>query len=171
MGKKLVIKGADFSENGLVYQETLYIDNYTVMKNKASTEPNRANGGWAFGQPSIPSDKLTNKIINFVRFRAKTAGTLNFYRCASAKSGSKTLVTTIEIESAQVNTEITHIFPEITLGEEFFVIGEADSTQGICGYVASQSGREPWIGKVQNSSPSSYSNGGLVIDIGYVNYQ
>lgn len=170
MGKKIIIKGADFSENGIAYSERLYLDYYTRYGGGA-TKPVAANGGWAYGTASAPYAGIANKTINFVRFKSKQVGTLNFYRCTDpTDSSTLTLVTSVEITAT--NQEIMHIFEPVTLGNEYFVIGEANASQGLPGYDGSSGGGTiPWIGKVPNANLSSYGAKGIRIDIGYIDYQ
>ncbi len=170
MGKKIIIKGADFSENGIAYTEQLFFDYYTKYGGGAQNAT-AANGGWAYGTPSAPYAGLANKTINFVRFKGKKTGTLNFYRCTDpTDSTTLHLVTSVEITAA--NQEVMHIFEPVTLNNEYFVIGEANSSQGLPGYDGSSGGGTiPWIGKVPSASLSTFSTKGLRIDVGYIDYQ
>ena len=170
MGKKIIIKGADFSENGINYMEHLFLGVYT-QRGAGDSTPVAANGGWAYGTSSAPFTGLVNKTINFVRFVGKKVGTLNFYRCTDpTDSTTLHLVTSVEITA--VGKEIMHVFEPVTLGNEYFVIGEPNGSQGLPGYKSSGSTvGGPWIGKIPNSSLSSYNSAGITIDVGYIDYQ
>ena len=169
MGKKIIIKGADFSADGMEAEETLYLYTYTQLGGGSKT-PTAANGGWAFGTTSAPFAGLVNKKINFVRFMSKKAGTLNFYRCTDPTDiTTRSLITTVTVPApGQV---VTHFFEPITLGNEYFVIGEPNSSQGLPGYEGSGSTHAgPWIGKIPNATPSVFNSAGIRIDVGYKGY-
>lgn len=168
MGKKIIVKNADFTANGVAYTEFTYLHTYTDYGGGAN-KPTAANGGWAFGNTTAPYSGLVNKTINFVRFKSKQAGTLNFYRCTDPTDiTTRQLVTSVQITAT--NQVITHIFEPVTLGDEYFVIGEANSAQGLPGYDGSGGGVGNWMGKVPSNNPSSYNGGGIRIDIGFIGY-
>lgn len=168
MGKKIIVNGADFSENGVEYKETMYLHTYTDYGGGAN-KPTAANGGWAFGNVSAPYSGLVNKTINFVRFKSKQAGILNFYRCTDpTDSTTRQLITSVNIPAT--NQEITHVFEAVTLGNEYFIIGEANGAQGLPGFDGNGGGVGNWMGKVPSASPSAYNGGGIRIDVGFVGY-
>lgn len=169
MGKKIIINDADFSENGVASKETLFLSHYTDYGGGAQS-PVAANGGWAYGTKTAPYIGLANKTINFVRFKSKKTGTLNFYRCTDpTDSTTLHLVTSVQITAT--NQEIMHIFEPVTLDNEYFVIGEANSSQGLPGYDGSSGGGSiPWIGRIPSENLSDYSTKGIRIDIGYIGY-
>ncbi len=173
MGKKIIIKGANFTEIGVELKANLFISTYSTYGVAGTNTPVGANGGWAWGSTSTPSSALTNKTINFIRFVPKQAGILNFYRCTDpTDSTTLQLVTSMEIAAADVGQEVTHIFESVTLGNEYFVIGEKNSNQGLPGYAPRGGGQGVWIGRVPSDELSSYGGTyGLRMDIGYIDYQ
>ncbi|MBQ6227719.1 MAG: hypothetical protein IJK08_04030 [Prevotella sp.] len=172
MGKRIIINGADFSENGVAFEPILYISTYSAA-GPGGVKPTGANGGWAWGTLSAPFAGLVNKTINFIRFVPKQQGTLNFYRCTNPTDASSLqLVTSMEILASEVGKEVVHIFEPVTLGVEYFVIGEANGDQGLPGYDGNSGGQAPWIGRVPGDNVTAFSSSsGLRMDIGYIDYQ
>ena len=162
MGKSLVIKGADFSENGI--QETTptlnwYID--STLNTGSLSSANRANGGWAFKEGDM--SLLQGKTINRLKLIPSIEGTLNLYK-ATSLSGPVTLVASILIPDADVNTISVYEFNGFTLGEnEVLVIGEANSSAGFKYKTDAGNG---FYSKVP-SNPSASGVLGLNISVGY----
>lgn len=175
MGKKIIIKGADFSDNGMAYAEVMYVNLYTTYPTETGSSATQSNGGWAFASyinnTPVPLAALVGKTVNFVRFKPKTAGTLKLYRCSDKSDvNTRVLVASFTIADGDVNEEKTFVFDPITLGEEYFIIGDNTSSgQGLPPYKSGLSGSY-LVGKIPSSNTSNFNGGALIIDIGFMGY-
>lgn len=73
MGKRLIVKGADFSANGIPYVSYTWFTNYDM------TDPEAAFSTSPFGIPAseITAFSLSGKTVKAIRFYAKSTGTIN----------------------------------------------------------------------------------------------
>lgn len=163
MGKSLVIKGADFSANGIpehIPALTWYID--SCINDASVSAANKANGGWAYF--SEDNALLQGKTINRIKLIPSLEGTLNIYS-ADSLSGNKTLRATITILEEEKGNITTYSFQEFTLGaNEIFVIGEANTEAG---FKYRTTGGVGFYGKVPSASISTINGQNLNISVGY----
>ena len=158
MGKILVLKDADFSQNGIEPTTTWYIDRCQSI---SLLDANRVNGGWAFHIED--NALLQNKPINRIKMIPSKVGVMNIYKTSNL-TGPVTLVASFNITSDQLNV-ITE-FPINTFelnSNEFFVLGEANNVSGFKYTTAFGTGFYSRI-------PSNPQSGGvydLNISIGY----
>lgn len=162
MGKRLIIKGADFSKNaiGIIIEPAWYIDQ--ILPNiSTAKKANVVNGGWAFSDTD--NAKLQGRVINSVQFYAAAAGVLNFYKGALGSNGTK--IGSITISPSQVNTKVIATFTPVTINSgEYLMIGEAN-TKGSIYFQPNVKGIS-FYSKAQ-SSPSISDGFSLGISVGY----
>ena len=76
MGKKLIIKGADFTENGIISGVVTFYNDYSdAVLNASATFPN--DNPFYILSSELSRLGLLNKTIRFVKFYAKSAGTVS----------------------------------------------------------------------------------------------
>lgn len=132
MGKSLVIKGADFSANGIPQTTpTLvwYINECrSTIQSGSLNNAKLANGGWCFTDAN--NSLLQGKTINRIKFVPSQAGIINFYK-SSSRSGPVTLVASLTVLAAHIGEVTEYELEEFTLGgAEYFIIGQANSAGG-----------------------------------------
>lgn len=163
MGKRLIIKGADFSQNGIYSQVSLwYITGYDDNKSNLSSTANTANGGWAFGDTD--QNKVRGKVINQIKFKVSAAG--DFPIMKGSARNSMTEAASITIEQAEIGTVVTKTFTPVTVGEsEYIAVGKPN---GAGMYFTSSSSATPsgFYTKVP-SSPTS-TTGNLGVNVGFI---
>lgn len=171
MGKKLIIKDADFSANALdVRVIEWYILSYTNYLESSQNIANVVNGGWAFVQAT--NALLIGKTINAIRFKAATSGTLNIYK-GVLNSSEKTFIGSVNVTSSEVGQEVTKTFTPYTMGgNDYLIIGEPNSSAS---FYYQGSGVKPTAAShnFYTKVPSEWSlttanNIELCIDIGYI---
>lgn len=171
MGKKLIIKDADFSANALdVRVIEWYILSYTNYLGSSPNIANVVNGGWAFVQAT--NALLIGKTINAIRFKAATSGTLNIYK-GILNSSEKTLIGSINVISSEVGQEVTKTFTPYTMGaSDYLIIGEPNSSVSFY-YMGSGVTPSSNLHNCYTKVPSVWSlttanNLELCIDVGYI---
>lgn len=127
MGKRLVIKGADFSRNSISNSTlTWYIQEMKSLEEAILSPANIASAGWSFKEET--NSLLVGKNINCVQFIAGLAGTLNLY-IGSLGTTSLQRIASISISSSDVNTEKFITFPTVTVGNgQHLIIAEPQTT-------------------------------------------
>ena len=167
MGKKIIIKGANFTRNAIYNDGSLiptqtvwYITSFTdTGAEKLVNFANKANGGWAYKTNN--NEKVQGKFINAVKFKAATAGTFNLY--TGVEHGESTnLVASFQVEENEVGTVVTKKFETVFIGDKFLIFGEAGTS-------ATQyfgPGAEGFYSKI----PTSWVEygGNLGFDVGYI---
>lgn len=162
MGKRLIIKGADFSENaiGTGAKPVWYIDQI-LPDISTALKANVVNGGWAFS--NTDNAKLQGRVINSVKFYPATDGVLNFYKGALGSNGTK--IGSITISPSQVGTRVIATFTPVTINSgEYFMIGEANTKGSI--YYCQNLDDISFYSKAQ-SSPTLVKSSSLGISVGY----
>lgn len=167
MGKKLVIKGADFSANAINESAdvwyTDFLDHYTPTSNA-----NLVNGGWAHNADD--NSLVQNKPINRIRLVPSQAGTFKIGVASAYLSASVTNLATITIEAGDVGTQVTKTFPTINIGNGILVFGEANSAGGFKFANNEAQDHPAFISKVPSEWTgygTSLSVSRLCIDVGY----
>lgn len=125
MGKSLIIKGADFSQNTISI--TWYVDRYTDYT--LSKSANVVNGGWALSDSDAAT--LQGKTVNIIKFKPVSSGTFKLFVAHAKNATSVTEKATITISSSEAGTEVTKEFTPFQIGEgEYLVFGEANDAVG-----------------------------------------
>ena len=171
MGKRLVIKDADFSANAVdVRIIEWYILSYTNYDGSESHSiANVVNGGWAFVQTT--NALIQGKTINALRFKAAGNGALNIYK-GTLNSTSKTLIGTVNISSSEAGQEVTKTFTPYTMGaNDFLIIGEPNSAGAFYyrGNISPTGVSHNFYTKVPSEwSLTTANNLELCFDVGYI---
>lgn len=166
MGKRIIVKGADFSENA-IYQDEQQADgwlvtNYTSFASAATNRANVANGGWAF------IDEMSNlrgKKINKIRFKASASG--DFPILVGTSYNNLSIVRTISVSSSEVGTVVEKTFNELLVANNQLIgVGKANGA----GFYYAQDSGHSFYSKIPYN-PTLASGYVLGIDIGYFNSQ
>lgn len=117
MGKKLIIKGADFSTNGIIESETTWYFSEGLDISLGYTAA-AASSAWALNDTNAAL--LYGKNINRIKFVPANTGNFRIYKTSSLSSLGD-LVATINVVSGQQNTVVTARFDTVTVaqGERF----------------------------------------------------
>lgn len=167
MGKKLIVKGADFSENAIQRNYTWFVNECARFVASATNAATRANGGWSLGNGSTSS--LQGHTFNVIRFKPSHSGALHIYSAASRSdlTSAMTLLVTINVQAGDVGSVMQYEFNPVTLAANAYIVfGEANSEAGM--YYAKNTSGVGFFTKVGSGTSSSVSNQSLCFDIGYV---
>lgn len=117
MGKRIIIKGADFSTNGINVGETTWYFNSGFANDNQHTAVS-ASSAWA--QNDTDAAVLYGKTINRIKFMPAASGTFHIYKTSSLSSLGE-LVATLTISGEKVGTAVTAIFDDVLVaqGERF----------------------------------------------------
>ena len=127
MGKALIIKGADFSQNAIEISTTWYVDRYTDYT--LSRTANINNGGWALSDDDNAT--LQGKTVNTLKFKPVSSGTFKLFVASTKNATSVTEKATITINSSEAGTEVIKEFTPFQIGAgEYLVFGEANDAVG-----------------------------------------
>ena len=168
MGKTIVVKGADFSANGMTIIPAVhwYVDECTASPSSGSLlAANLANGGWVYsGNYDV---LLRGKIVSRIKLIPSQAGTFNIYTTESSLSGAVTLRASITIDAADIGRETVYSFQEFSIPENgYIVFGEANSVGGFY-YVGGGAGYSGFYSKVPSNPTSTGTTAKVNISIGY----
>lgn len=144
MGKKLIIKGADFSQNGIV-GTGWFIDELDVLSAAGIGTLRPAittSAGWAF--LDAVNEKIVGKRLNKVKFRAASQGVLNFYVVSDLSMLPSTPNASVVVGSEDIGVDREYnLSNAITIkADERLVIGEPGMTGGAAFYYHSSPGPE-----------------------------
>lgn len=132
MGKNLIIKDADFSENAIEKQYEWYVDDYLLSVQAGlsiTVDVNLRRAG--FSLPKMRHALYQNKVVNVVRFIAAVAGTITISHGikASTQPRVRSVIAKIQILASEVGKEVIKQFPDTIFGDdECFVISASDDT-------------------------------------------
>lgn len=117
MGKKIIIKGADFSENGMMAGELTWY--FEKGFDKTIVDISTA-GSSAWALTDTEASILYGKTINRIKFIPAAAGTFRIYKTSSLSSLGE-LVAEVVINTSQVRTVVTASFDDVVVanGERF----------------------------------------------------
>lgn len=172
MGKRIVIKGADFSANAIGKTE---IDVwYTDQKNKYEERQkgtilnkfNQASKYWAFNDEQQKA--IRGKRINIIRLIPHNITTLNFYKVSSITSAiPSTPVATATFTSGDKFIKVK-LDKEITLGSDEYLVFD----NGCFVTTNEKYADQNFYRKVGFSGANLYSYGDtlILLDFGYKNY-
>lgn len=169
MGKKLIIKGADFSLNGIkegVWSETWYItdlDSYTP-----DTESNPSSAAFA---PSNAS-QVQSRTINMIKLKISTPGIISIGVADKVAGGKASLsqTRTLDFSNVTPGSVVTKVFDPITLGATDYPVIQYTTDTGRFMYSNVQQGSVTFYARVgENTSPSllQYT---LCVNWGYGEY-
>ena len=168
MGRKIIVKDADFSANACgeeIIEKTYkwYIDECPSDVSNARPA-NVVNGGWAYYDTN--NNKLRGKKINCVKFIPATAGTLLIYKSKSLSSQGEQIAE-INITEEQLQQPTIYYFSDALIADdEYLIVGKAQ-TVGSFYFLAS--GGEGFYSKIP-SLPSQNANDILGLSVGYYGY-
>lgn len=117
MGKKIIIKGADFSENGIRTMEITWF--FEEGFNKAFySNSSSGSSAWALNDTEAPI--LYGKTINRIKFIPAEAGTFRIYKTSSLSYLGE-LVVELTITPQQVRNVVIASFDDVVVanGERF----------------------------------------------------
>lgn len=169
MGKRLIIKGADFHDNAAqtgVWTVTWYnndLENFTPASGS-----NASYAGFVPGNYSL----FQNKTINMVKLQIRTPGTISIMVANSLeRGGSFTQRKVLDFTTATANTIVEKQFDPIEVGDGYIMLHITSDT-GKFGYATSGSnppGYYTYIARA-NNNPVFASNNTLCVDFGYGRY-
>lgn len=130
MGKKLIIKGADFSTNAIEGIITWFVDEYdqaVALGKTPNTNANYAVAGFA------PNYDFGGKTINVLKFKVGAAGSFSIMMGNSRDDTSPTKVGEITLTSEEVGTVVTKQFDPITIPVGKYIwLGRSGDTGLFC---------------------------------------
>lgn len=117
MGKKIIIKGADFSENGMLAGELVWY--FEKGFDKAIYNVSKT-GSSAWALTDTEASILYGKTINRIKFIPAATGTFRIYKTSSLSSLGE-LVAEVAIDASLVRTVVTASFDDVVVanGERF----------------------------------------------------
>lgn len=133
MGKNLVIKGADFSENAIEKQTTWLVDEYDQLISGGGSITSATLPTYAGFAPNFD---FGGKTINTIKGYANTAGNVTLWLGNSVTDSSAVKVAEFEIESNEVDSVVTKLFTTINVPE----------------------GKKLWICKITDTGAFGYNN-------------
>lgn len=174
MGKRIIIKGADFLENAIskneidawyTNQKTKYVER-TIKTGTSMTKFNQPSKYWAFNDDQ--QEAMRGKRINIIRLIPYNITTLNLYKVSSLTSDlPSTPVATATFTSGDKFIEVK-LDKDIILGSDEYLVFNNGA------YIATQQKYEDqkFYRRVCFSDANLYSEGDALIlmDFGYKNY-
>lgn len=123
--KVLVVKGADFSANGIIN-----VISYSWIMGASNAVLNTASSGSKINTVNycvLVFNLVGPKLVQKIKFRAESAGTINFKKYSDA-DGLSDIVATVSVSSGEVGTIVTKdLSNEVTLSDgEYLVIQTSD---------------------------------------------
>lgn len=172
MGKRIIIKGADFLANAIgKFEDTWYTNQknkYEERELKASTliKFNQASKYWAFNDDQ--QEAIRGKVINTVRLIPYNITTLNFYKVSSITSAfPSTPIATAKFRSGSKFVEVK-LNKEIKLNNDEYLVFD----NGVYVNTNQKYEDQNFYRRVGFSDANIYSEGDVLIlmDFGYINY-
>lgn len=166
MGKSLIIKGADFSENG-VYKtvENWFLLLGTQYGHLKSSSPTNNSGAAAWSFSDGNNALIQGKTINQIRFYPADAGVFKIFVLDSRTSALGDPVATITVASGDVGNFTKYEFSDIQVGDNQY-LAFVDPSQTVRMYYAVRSG-ESFYKRCGFNDSSVVSGYQLLIDVGY----
>lgn len=168
MGKCLIIKGADFSENGIANEvNEWYVTNGTDFISKKGTDAANLNSAaWTFDDTT--NAKLQGKTVNRLRIIASSAGTFNLYVLNSRTQSLETPAATITVGPADIG-----ILKEFAMSNDVSIgAGQilvfASPTQNVSFYYGVNMPNHSFYKRVGFNDTAVVNNYELLFDVGYI---
>jgi hypothetical protein len=144
MGKRLIIKDADFSQNGIEVKGW-FIDELDVLSAAGIGTlaiASAASAGWAF--LDAVNEKIVGRRLNKVKFRAATQGVLNFYVVSDLSMIPSTPNASVVVGSEDVGVDKEYDLSNVVTirAGERLVIGEPGMAGGVTFYYLGFAGAE-----------------------------
>lgn len=122
--KVLVVKGADFSENGIIN-----VISYSWIMGASDAVLNTASSGNKINSSNycvLVFNLIGPKFVQKIKFRAESAGTINFKKYSNGSLSD--IVATVTVSSNEVGTIVTkNLSNEVTLSDgEYLVLQTSD---------------------------------------------
>lgn len=174
MGKRIIIKGADFSANAIgkneidawyTNQKTKY-EERTIKPGTGLTKFNQSSKYWAFNDKQQVA--MRGKVINTVRLIPFNITALNFYKVSSITSAlPSTPIATANFTSGREFIEVK-LDKEITLGNNEYLVFDNGAFAATTIAYEDQN----FYKRVGFSDANIYSGGDTLVlmDFGYKNY-
>ena len=173
MGKSLIIKGADFSANGIeVYTEYWYVTLGTDLLDCKGPNPTNNSGSAAWSFSDDYNSLVQGKTINLIRFVPADAGEFKLFVLNSRTASLGSPVATITVNSADVGNLTKYEFPDVQVGASQYLCF-VDPSQTVRMYYAISGQGYPlpsgqsFYKRCGFSNASVVSNYQLLIDVGY----
>lgn len=167
MGKSLVIKGADFSTNGIaVYQDIWYITLGTDEISDIGPTPTNNSGSAAWSFSDANNALIQGKKVNQIRFVPADTGNFYIFLLNSRTASLGDAVATIEVKTADVGNLTRYEFPEINVGANQYLVF-IDPSQAVRMYYAINRTGESFYKRCGFNDAAVVSNYQLLIDVGY----
>ena len=172
MGKSLIIKGADFSANGIeVYKEHWYVTLGTDMIVHKSATPTNNSGSAAWTFSDANNALVQGKTLNLIRFIPGDSGEFKMFLLNSRTASLGSPVATITVNSSDVGNLTKYEFPDIQVGSsQYLAFVHPDQTVTMY-YASSVNVHVPaghsFYKRCGFNDASEVSGYELLIDLGY----
>ena len=165
MGKRLIIKGADFSSNAI--PSGLYVIYKSNYKGQFTTQTGAGGGGnWGFFPPNAVQAAIRGTEIHAVSFYPAAAGTVNIIKCTGTpNANSVTSIQSFTVTQEDVGNEFVMVLstPLILTNNEWLGVHAKTDTTGIK-YMASSVGYGDGMYYITNANAvKSNGNGDLML--------
>lgn len=167
MGKRIIIKGADFSENGIATGTTTwYITNGTdFISKKGSNAANMSSAAWTFD--NVTNAKLQGKTVNRLRIIASAAGTFYLYVLNSRTQSLGTPAATITVGTGDIGIlKEFEMSNDLSIGAGQFLVF-ANPTQSVSFYYGQNMPSNSFYKRVGFTDAAVVSACELLFDVGY----
>lgn len=160
----MIVQGADFSING--FKESSYFVSLLTEYENAGVSYNDVTN-IRFGVANADKSGYAGKLINQIRLRCITAGTLKIYKTSNL-DGS--IVTPTLITTANLTVGINTInFADTEIGsDEYLVFGDSNDTATIARVSSVYTEESYYIYCCQNSRTPESAVSQLAIDVNYI---
>lgn len=163
MGKKLIIRGADFSQNGIINPFVGEWYNYDLENHPPAYETLVSSARFVPGNYSV----FQGKTINAIKLKVITPGTITIAVADRITANAQfSQSRTLDFSQVAPNTIVTEIFEAIEVGDGYLSIFASTDTGsfGYEGQVSNPVGIYRYIG---TANPGSLPNFSLSVDFGY----
>lgn len=173
MGKSLIIKGADFSANGIeVYIEHWYVTLGTDLLTYIGPDPTNNSGSAAWSFSDDNNALVQGKTVNLIRFVPADAGEFKLFVLNSRTTSLGSPAATITVNSADVGNLTKYEFSDVQVGSSQYLCF-VDPAQTVRMYYAISGQGIPlpsgqsFYKRCGFNDAAVVSNFQLLIDIGY----
>jgi len=160
----MIVQGADFSTNG--FKENSYFVNLLTEYENAGVSYYDINNTY-FGIANADKSGYAGKVINQIRLRCMTAGTLKIYKTSNLDGSiiTPTLITTANL-TVGINT-INFADTKIE-SDEYLVFGDSNDTAAIARVSSAYTEESYYIYCCRSSRTPESAISQLAIDVNYI---
>lgn len=160
----MIVQGADFSTNG--FKESSYFVSLLTEYENAGVSYNNIENTY-YGVTNADKSGYAGKVINQIRLRCMTAGTLKIYKTSNL-DGS--IVTPTLITTANLTEGINTInFADTEIGsDEYLVFGDSEDTAVIARVSSAYTEESYYIYCCLSSKTPHSAISQLAIDVNYI---